>query len=207
MGFWTVFAIVLSAVSFTASYVQAKKAQKKAKRLADEMAGVLLNKESNIEAIPVVYGERRVGGVRVFMSTSGDDRHEYLYVALVVSEGEVEQISDLEIDEVPATDSRFQGLVSYHYKLGTDDQTTSSVLDDALVTVDDSDPNWEYQGVIVTNQAFVNNFRLRGVAYVAIRLKYDAEVFNGVPDFTGSIAPSAASRTGPSIPLPSMKLT
>ncbi len=184
MGFWTVFAIVLSAASFTASYVQAKKAQKRAKRLADEMAGVLLNKESNIEAIPVVYGERRVGGVRVFMSTSGSDRNEYLYVALVVSEGEVEQISDLEIDEVPATDSRFQGLVSYDYELGTDDQTTNSVLDDALITVDDSDPNWEYQGIVVTNQAFVDDFRLRGVAYVAIRLKYDAEVFNGVPDFT-----------------------
>jgi len=184
MPFWTVFAIVLSAVSFTASYVQAKKAQKRAKRLADEMAGVLVNKESNIEAIPVIYGERRVGGVRVYMTTSGDDRHEYLYVALVVAEGRVEQISDLEIDEVPATDSRFQGLVSWHYKLGDDDQTTSSILDDSLITVDDSDPNWEYQGIVVTNQAFVNNFRLRGVAYVAIRLKYDAEVFAGVPDFT-----------------------
>lgn len=184
MGFWTIFAIVLSAASFTASYVQAKKAQKRAKRLQDEMAGVLVNKESNIEAIPVVYGERRVGGVRVYMTTSGDDRHEYLYVALVVSEGRVESISDLEIDEVPASDDRFLGLVSYEYKLGDDDQTTSTVLDDSLITVDDQDPNWEYQGIIVTNQAFVNNFRLRGVAYVAIRLKYDAEVFAGVPDFT-----------------------
>lgn len=186
MGPWAIFAIVLSAVSFTASYVQAKKAQKKAKRIADEMAGVLLNKESNIQAIPVVYGERRVGGVRVFMSTSGDTRHKYLYVALVVSEGAVEQISDLEIDEVPATDSRFQGLVSYHYKLGTDDQTTSTVLDDALITEDQifDDDEREYQGVIVTNQDFVDDFRLRGVAYVAIRLEYDAEVFGGVPDFT-----------------------
>ena len=186
MGFWTVFAIVLSAASFTASYVQAKKAQKKAKRLADEMAGVLVNKESNIEAIPVVYGERRVGGVRVFMSTSGDSRHEYLYVALVVSEGAVESISDLEIDEVPATDSRFQGLLSYHYKLGTDDQTTSTVLDDALITEDQifDDAERDYQGVIVTNQDFVDDFRLRGVAYVAMRLKYDSEVFGGVPDFT-----------------------
>ena len=34
--------------------------------------GLLINKQSNDSNIPVVYGERLVGGTRVFMETSGD---------------------------------------------------------------------------------------------------------------------------------------
>jgi predicted phage tail protein len=61
----------LTAAVGVASYTAAKKAQKAAKRPNDEQRGVLVNKESNVEQIPVIYGERRVGGVRVFVSTDG----------------------------------------------------------------------------------------------------------------------------------------
>ena len=43
--------------------------------------GILLNKQSNDAAIPVVYGERLIGGTRVFLETSGTD-NEFLYMAL-----------------------------------------------------------------------------------------------------------------------------
>ena len=33
--------------------------------------GILLNKQSNDANIPVVYGERLLGGTRVFLETSG----------------------------------------------------------------------------------------------------------------------------------------
>jgi hypothetical protein len=33
--------------------------------------GLLINKQSNDASIPVVYGERLVGGTRVFVETSG----------------------------------------------------------------------------------------------------------------------------------------
>ena len=42
--------------------------------------GILLNKQSNNSSIPVVYGERLIGGTRVFIQTSGTD-NEFLYVA------------------------------------------------------------------------------------------------------------------------------
>ena len=45
--------------------------------------GVLVNKSSNIANIPVIYGTRKVGGTRVFLSTGGND-NEYLYIALVL---------------------------------------------------------------------------------------------------------------------------
>ena len=38
--------------------------------------GALLNKQSNNAQIPVIYGERKVGGTRVFVETSGSD-NEY----------------------------------------------------------------------------------------------------------------------------------
>ena len=47
--------------------------------------GILVNKQSNNACVPVIYGERLVGGTRVFIETSGTD-NTYLYVALVLSE-------------------------------------------------------------------------------------------------------------------------
>ena len=53
--------------------------------------GILVNKQSNDASIPVVYGERLIGGTRVFLSTSGTD-NRYLYIALVMCEGEINSI-------------------------------------------------------------------------------------------------------------------
>ena len=88
------------------SYKAARDAQKQAKKAADAMSGVLVNKESNIEPIPVVYGERRVGGVRVYVKTAGGKKNEYLYIALALCEGEIESISGIEIDDQVAKSCR-----------------------------------------------------------------------------------------------------
>ena len=53
--------------------------------------GILVNKQSNDANIPVIFGERLTGGVRVFMETSGTD-NTYLYMAIVMSEGEINSI-------------------------------------------------------------------------------------------------------------------
>ncbi|MBT5286061.1 MAG: hypothetical protein HOL29_08865, partial [Euryarchaeota archaeon] len=165
---FTIYAII-TAVSAGVSYVQARKAQKMAKKQADEMSGVLANKESNIEPIPVIYGERRVGGVRVYMKTHGQTKNEYLTMAVVLAEGEINSISDLRIDDIPITDPRFSGLFNYEYKLGSDTQTKSTVL------AGSSPSGW------------TDNHKLSGVAYIAIRLKWDQDVFSGIPDITAVV--------------------
>ena len=52
---------------------------------------LMVNKQSNNDPIPVVYGRKRLGGVRAFIDTSnggGDtDKTSHLNVALVVAEG------------------------------------------------------------------------------------------------------------------------
>ena len=83
--------------------------QKAAKKAANAMGGVLDNKESNVEPLPVIYGERRVGGVRVFVKSKnagkpGTPWNEQLFVCFVLSEGEVESITDILIDDLPITD-------------------------------------------------------------------------------------------------------
>jgi len=148
-----------------------RQAMKKAQKAADAMAGVLVNKESNIEPIPVIYGERRVGGVRVFVSTKnapGGDPNEFLYIALAMAEGEVESIYDLYIDDVPITDSKYSGLYTYNVHTGADDQVYDPLLTEA-------------------NAGWTSDHKLSGVAYIAIRLKWNSNVFSGVPDITAVV--------------------
>ena len=64
--------------------------------------GILLNKQSNDANIPVVYGERLIGGTRVFMETSGTD-NTYLYMAIVLSEGEINSIEEIRVDDKVVT--------------------------------------------------------------------------------------------------------
>ena len=70
--------------------------------------GILVNKQSNDANIPVVYGERLVGGTRVFIETSGTD-NTYLYIALVLAEGEINSIEEIRVDDKVVT---FDGALS-----------------------------------------------------------------------------------------------
>ena len=165
-------AIVIAVVASTAlSYVMTQQAQKKAKKAADDMAGLLVNKESNIEPLPIIYGVRRVGGVRVFVSTrdaSGGDPNEYLYICLVLCEGDVHSITDIHLDDIAITNSKYSGLYSYNVHTGSDSQAYDSLLTEA-------------------NSGWTSTHRLRGVAYIAMRLKWDADVFSGVPEITALV--------------------
>ena len=166
---WLLVAIV--AASTALSYVMTQKAQKKAKQAADEMAGLLINKESNIEPIPVIYGIRRVGGVRVFVSTKnapGGDPNEFLYICLTLCEGEVHSITNIHLDDIPITDSRYNGLYTVNVHTGADNQAYDDLLTEA-------------------NAGWTSNHRLRGVAYIAIKLKWDADTFSGVPVITALV--------------------
>jgi hypothetical protein len=160
--------IAIAVVAGGISYKAARDAQKAAKKAADAMAGVLLNKESNIEPIPVIYGERRVGGVRVFVKAAGGQKNEYLYIALALCEGEVESISDIYIDDTPITDPKYDGLHSVQTFTGTDNQAVSTILQEA-------------------GAEWTADHRLRGVAYIAIRLKWDTDAFSGMPDITAVV--------------------
>jgi predicted phage tail protein len=127
--------------------------------------GALVNKQSNVEPIPIIYGERKVGGKRSFVATSGAD-NTYLYVVLVLCEGEINAIGDVYINEIISTDTRFTGKVTINKYVGTDSQTADSMLTSA-------------------NVGWTSDHRLRGIAYLAMRFAYDQDTFGGgVPNVT-----------------------
>ena len=147
--------------------------------------GILLNKQSNDASIPVIYGERLVGGTRVFLESSGTD-NTYLYMAIVMAEGEINSIEEIRVDdkvvtfasalsdgtavEVSSSDSNFyksESLIRLEPHFGTDDQTASTLL--STLT------NWG------------SNHRLRGLCYLAIRFKWNQDVFGTVPKVQAKI--------------------
>ena len=146
----------------------------------DFETGILLNKQSNDANIPVIYGTRLVGGTRVFMETSGAD-NTYLYMAIILGEGEINDITEIRIDdkavtwasdladntavEVGSGDSNFYkdsaSLIRVEPHFGSDSQTASSLLS--------------------TLSSWGTNHRLRGIAYLALRFKWNQDAFSSIP--------------------------
>jgi len=150
--------------------------------------GILVNKQSNNASIPVVYGERLVGGTRVFIETSGTD-NTYLYVALILAEGEINSIEEIRVDDkivsfdgavtdnvqrdVASSDSNFfkadpnvegssaESTIKVEAHFGTDGQSSSSLLS--------------------TLSSWGTNHKLSGISYLALRFKWNQDVFGGIP--------------------------
>ena len=142
--------------------------------------GILLNKQSNDASIPIIYGTRLVGGTRVFMETSGTD-NTYLYMAIVLSEGEINGITEIRVDdkvvtfassladntavEVGSSDSNFYknsaSLIRLEPHFGSDGQSASSLLS--------------------TLSSWGSNHKLSGLAYLAIRFTWNQDAFTGIP--------------------------
>jgi hypothetical protein len=65
---------------------------------AERQQGVLIQKQGSNVNVPIVYGYRKVGGIVTFAGT-GSDNNKYLYVAYVFSEGLVEGLNEIYIDD------------------------------------------------------------------------------------------------------------
>ena len=141
--------------------------------------GALVNKFNANAHIPIVYGTRKVGGNVVFLETSGTD-NQYLYMALVLSEGEVADIDAIFINDNQVTwsgdiadntqitvgsgDANFfsgSSLITCEPHFGSDSQTASSLLS--------------------TLSSWTSNHRLRGLCYLAIRFEWNQDKFGSLP--------------------------
>jgi hypothetical protein len=71
--------------------------------------GVTVQKEGGDVAIPIVYGFRKVGGIVTFCET-GSDNNKYLWVAYVLSEGPVEGLRELWINDIQIGASNIPNL-------------------------------------------------------------------------------------------------
>lgn len=125
----------------------------------------------------IIYGRMRNGGVIVYDSTTGVN-NLYLHRVIAFAGHEVESFDEIYVnDEVLTLDgngevlepTKYIGKIRVNIHLGEDDQAADS----DLVS---EDPNW------------TNEHRLRGIAYLYVRLQFDQNAFpNGVPDITATI--------------------
>ena len=149
----------------------------------DVAQGVKLNKVSNNEPIPIVYGERRVGGTFCFVETSGST-NENLFVVMTLCEGEINGVKELVVDDKVVTlasaptllahgttytsnDSRFSNTIQVQAFNGTDDQVASSL--------------------ITTQSNWTSAHRLRGVSYLALKFSWNQDYYSGLPRVQATI--------------------
>jgi hypothetical protein len=130
----------------------------------------------------IIYGETKVGGVRVYDTTTGGATNKILHRILVFAGHEIDSYVKIYVNndevtingsnDVTAPSQYVKGSKSYiHIKkyYGTAVQTSDSELDAA------------------TNE-WTSAHKLSGLAYLYVRFEYDADVFpNGVPAISAVI--------------------
>lgn len=153
-----------------------------APRVEEPDTTVSFNKSSNVANLPVIYGNRKITGTRPFVvsgdKTGGNNKkNAYIYMVIALCEGEVEAIDDIWLDDKHISEfdtgdysvSTVGSFASYTNEtavvirkyLGTDSQTADSMLQNAT--------------------GWTASHRLRGIAYLAVRLKYTEKYFGGAP--------------------------
>ncbi len=148
---------------------------------AEAARGLLINTQSSVAPIPVVYGTRLVGGNMVYIGATGSS-NEYLHLALVLSEGEIHGIGKIYFNDKEAIDlsgiseavqtaasGAFSGLLDVTWHSGASGQTADTNM---VAEV----PNWTV------------DHKLSGVAYLYLRLKYDQTAYaSGLPKITANV--------------------
>lgn len=125
----------------------------------------------------IIYGERRVGGARIYDSSVGDE-NQFLHRILAFAGHEIDSYVSIYLnDEIvtlnPSTGmvtapERYAGKVRIKRYLGTPDQTADSDL--------------VSETAALTDGKWTTAHRLRGIAYLYIRFEYSQDTYpNGIP--------------------------
>lgn len=131
----------------------------------------------------IIYGEARVGGVRVYDASTGGN-NQFLHRILAFAGHEIDSYQQVYLnDEVvtfnPSTGlvtapSQYVGRVRIKTYLGTTTQT--------------ADPDLVSETANLTDGSWTTNHRLQGIAYIYVRFEYNQDAFpNGVPSVSAKI--------------------
>ncbi len=147
--------------------------------MSSQSQSALSNQQGSTNPLPVIYGERRVGGTPIFYHVSGED-NEFLHIVYAIAEGEISHVSQVYLNNDPLTvqseynlwfgssiipNPKYAGFVNYEIYEGTDTQTADEYL------------------MRATEGVWTASDRLQGVAYAILHLRFDPEVFGstGIP--------------------------
>jgi hypothetical protein len=140
---------------------------------------------SPIAARQIIYGETRVSGTVVYISTTGT-KNEYLHLVIALAGHEVEGIGNVYFnDELALSDpnytagstagiGRFSGYAEIYKKYGSSTQTVQTDLKTATAGL--------------TNGKWTDDHRLRGIAYIYVRLVWNDQVWaGGIPNISAMV--------------------
>lgn len=142
-----------------------KKAQKTAKARSQAGSEIKANTRSTEEPLKVIYGQHRVGGNIVYMTSNGN-KHQYLYMAMSIGEGEIEGLVNNESSKPyvwfdgELRSGEKENLSHYELLTGTGSQTCPSIIS--------------------SYTDFTDN--MRHTAWITWVLEYSAEVWQGIPE-------------------------
>lgn len=133
----------------------------------------------------IIYGEARVGGARIYDSTSSES-NQFLHRILAFAGHKIDSYQEIYLnDEVVAIDtntnlvtspSQYAGKVFIKQYLGDDDQLADADLIQSTALLDPNEGKW------------TSDHRLQGIAYLYVRFEYDSNAFpNGVPAVSAKI--------------------
>jgi fibronectin type 3 domain-containing protein len=132
-----------------------------------------------ISARTIVYGKSRVSGTIVYLSTTGD-KNQFLHIVLTLAGHEIQAIDEVYFNDelVPLSGNTptgfYNGVARVKKHLGEANQTVDTDLRDETSTL--TDGKW------------TDNHRLRGIAYLYVRLTWDAEKYpSGIPNISAVI--------------------
>ena len=154
----------------------------------DYETGLLLNKQSNDASLPVMYGERLIGGTRVMLQSSGAT-NEYLYICLAISEGEINAIDEIRINDKAVTwsgsltDNTQRTVASLDNNFFKADPTVEDSSAESLITVE---PHFGTDGqsassLLSSLSNWGSNHKLSGICYLALKFKWNQDAFSGIP--------------------------
>lgn len=126
----------------------------------------------------IIYGKMRVGGARIYDEATGTN-NKFLHRIIAVAGHEIEAFDGIYLDDELVTldgtgnvtsPTRYDGKVRILTHLGSPNQVADATL-------------------VSESSKWTNEHRLRGIAYMYIRLQFDADVFpNGIPEITSIVS-------------------
>ncbi len=143
--------------------------------------GILANKTSGLGSIPVIYGQRKVGGNIVFLETSGTD-NEFLYMIFALAEGVCESCESIYIDDKLVT---WSGSLTDGTARTVNSSDSNFYKDStSLITATwyDGDDSQSYDSTVGALSNWTSNHRLRGISYLAFKFKWNVDVFGAIPN-------------------------